>query len=256
MFEKDLFARNIQYLAAKQGKKIGELEKAAEVSPGYISRMLKENGKNSAPIVELMLAASKEFGVSVDDLLLRRMDAVHPSEMYLKAFFGKLKDDTLAGKISWTIETRETLLYRAGKFPHPRIEYVGAAFPGEPEYGYSSPFGTKHPLGDCSARTCLGGKLLYIVQVEAEYDTGEKTEGLEVYFASSVEDQSVENIACVWSGDSLFETVSDMLVLAEETNSRINLSPSVRTTIDRYMGKSGKAELASSTMYSDVDLPF
>lgn len=248
MFEKDVLAKNIQYLAAKQGKKIGELEKAAEVSPGYVSRMLKENGKNSAPIVELMLAASKEFGVSVDDLLLRRMDAVHPSEMYLKAFFEKLKEDTLSGKISWTIELEETLAHRGSEFRHPRFTHAGGNFPGSGMYAYSSPFDDKNEMDRLSARVPLNGKLFYIVQIKDFLEPEKK--GFELYFAAATYNQSVENIACVWSGDSLFETVSDMLALAEETNSRINLSTSVRATIDLYMGKLGNVG------ESDDDLPF
>ena len=252
MFEKDVLAKNIQYLAAKQGKKIGELEKAADVSPGYVSRMLKETGKNSAPIVELMLVASKEFGVSVDDLISRRMDAVHPSERYLKEFFGKLKDDTLAGNISWTIELKETLAHRGDEFRHPRFQYDGELA----RYSYSSPFDSQNMMGTLSAHAVVKDKLLYIVPVEGPKGEDNRQKGFELYFAYSAEEQSVENIACVWSGDSLFETVSDMLALAEETNSRINLSPSVRTTIDRFMGKFENVEPPGTFTESDDKLPF
>ena len=59
MFEKSLLAQNIQYLANKTGKKIGELEKSAGVSVGYTSRLLKSEEKAQLPVMDLALEAAK-----------------------------------------------------------------------------------------------------------------------------------------------------------------------------------------------------
>ena len=115
MFEKSLLAQNIQYLANKTGKKIGELEKSAGVSVGYTSRLLKSEEKAQLPVMDLALEAAKQFEIPLDLLLTKRINEVHPNELYLIEFFNKLRDDTLAGIISWTVETKEMLEQSSGQ---------------------------------------------------------------------------------------------------------------------------------------------
>ena len=242
MFEKSLLAQNIQYLASKAGKKIGELEKSAGVSAGYTSRLLKSEEKTSFPIMDLALEASKQFEMPVDLLLTKRVDEVHPNELYLIEFFNKLRDDTLAGIISWTVETKEMLEQSSGQYRHPRF------FPDDPQdiytdFHYSSLFSTSNELDEKSICTLVQDHFLYIVQVKQD-----EKKGFEIYFSDNAK-KKTSPIVCVWTDDGLFRKARELFSLASETRNQINLSYMTRKTIDSYMGKLQEPE-------SVDDLPF
>lgn len=252
MFEKSVLAQNIQYLASKNGKKLGELEKAAGVSAGYTSRLLKNDEKGTLPIMDLALEASKEFGTPLDMLLTKKLDDVHPNELYLIEFLNKLRDDTLAGAISWTEETREMIIMEHNHFNHPAVayHYRDQSIPDDEDYYYyKSPFNCENIIDDVSVKTSICGKNFYIVEIKQGSENKSGKKGFEVYFAENFDSRSLEPIICVLFGNCIYDKIRELFSLAMESRNQIMLPTSVRQTIDGYMGR------LQETM-SDDDLPF
>ena len=235
MFEKTILAQNIQYLSEKTGKKIGDLEKSAGVSIGYTSRLLKNDEKNTFSLMNLAMEASKEFCVPVDLMLTKKVADVHPNELYLMDFFNKLRNDTLAGIISWTVETESMITKEYERFNHPAfaIHYNNPYNPDDCICYYKSPFNSDNHINDSSVRTLILGKQLYIVEIKQGFKDEKK--GFEVYFAEY--SGNIEPIICVLSGNYIYERIKDLFLLAMESRNQIMLSYSIRNTIDGYMGK-------------------
>ena len=66
---KKRIGENISVLAKWYGFKIKEIEDEAGVSQGYISRLSNSNGKDSNPIIDLLMVASEKFRVTIDSLV-------------------------------------------------------------------------------------------------------------------------------------------------------------------------------------------
>ena len=95
---KKLLFENITFLLREKGMKIGELEKEAGVSPGYISR--SKDG-TSKPGIEFIMKVAEVLDVSVDTLLNVNLNSLTPTEWYLITFIEKLKEDTVEDKLDW-----------------------------------------------------------------------------------------------------------------------------------------------------------
>ncbi len=108
-FNKMRFFDNVRFLLKDNSSvKIGQIEKEAGVSAGYMSRMEKE-GNTSDPSVELVYTAAKLLGVSLDTLLNIDLTALNPTEKYLIEFIQKLELDTISDSLEWNTESAEDL---------------------------------------------------------------------------------------------------------------------------------------------------
>ena len=106
-FNKTRLLNNISFMLKEFGKKIGELENEAGVSPGYLSRTAKD--ASAKPGIDFIIKAAEALNVSVDTLLNTELTELSPTELYLISFFDKLKRDTITGKLEWTIERADAL---------------------------------------------------------------------------------------------------------------------------------------------------
>ena len=104
-FNKTLCFSNIRELIKENPDvKIGQIESAAGIRLGYMSRL--EKGDNAAePSVEFIVTAAKLLKVSVDTLISVDLANLTHTEKYLVNFIEKLKSDTLNEKLNWNTET-------------------------------------------------------------------------------------------------------------------------------------------------------
>lgn len=102
-----IMIRNIKNFIAKNNIKIGDLEKQAGVSPGYISRLIKT--KSSKPNVPFIIGVADCLGVSVKSLLFTDFSNYSLEEEKLLPFLTKLDTDTIEYKIEWTREKTSQL---------------------------------------------------------------------------------------------------------------------------------------------------
>lgn len=106
-FNRTLFFDNIAFKLKETGKKIGELENEAGVSPGYISRTSKDG--STRPGIDFIMRVAAALNISVDTLLKVDLTKLSPTEQYLYSFIDKLIKDTAAGKLDWQRETADYL---------------------------------------------------------------------------------------------------------------------------------------------------
>lgn len=175
-FNKQLMLDNIYYLLKRYEKKIGELETEAGVSPGYISRISKED--NAKPGIEFIIKVADSLNISVDTLLNVNFTEMTPTEKYLASFLEKLNEDTLDDKLDWDKESSE-LLNRMepdenGHLYHPLMsletfnEDSGCEYPSKVSriVFVSETFGCQTYInGDCFNLTLKNGAILYFMNI-------------------------------------------------------------------------------------------
>ena len=80
-FNKKQMLDNISFLLQEFSKKIGELEAEAGVSPGYISRITKD--EKTKPGIDFIVKTADALNVSVDTLLNADFTKMTSTERYL-----------------------------------------------------------------------------------------------------------------------------------------------------------------------------
>ncbi len=107
-YDRKLLLSNISVLRERNGVKTGDLESNANVSPGYFSRLNKEESKAS-PSIEVICAVAENLGVTVDDLLMVDYSKLTPTQEYVISFMNKLITDTKEDRVYWNVETADDL---------------------------------------------------------------------------------------------------------------------------------------------------
>ncbi len=128
-FDKKIMMENIDFLIRERDMKIGELEKKAGVSLGYISRISKD--EKSKPGIDFIIKVAHELNVSIDSLLNYNFSSLSPTEIFLIPFIDKLVEDTRNGMLDWIRERDDELNYMPEIFTkHPLFEdcYGGFRF--------------------------------------------------------------------------------------------------------------------------------
>ena len=175
-FNKQLMLDNIAFLLKEFGKKIGELETDAGVSPGYISRISKDG--NTKPGIEFIMKVADSLNTSMDTLLNVELAEMTPTERYLVSFLEKLNKDTLDDKLDWNRESADRL-NRAetdinGNPDHPLLSYETFYEESETEYPnevsrvvfVSNSFDCRTYInGDCFNLRLKKGSILYLMSI-------------------------------------------------------------------------------------------
>ncbi len=232
-FNKSLLAKNIRFLATQKGIKIGELEAEAQVSSGYLSRMLKiEDGGTSSSLMDLIVLASSKLDISVDSLLEMDYQNLTPNETYLDHFFEHIFQETQEGSRSWNFETEDMLLQYPGKYPSPfviaqydNMDYVGVAF--------ESKFNPKARLGSGCVYSAINGHLLYIVKTIEEGAFGDEF-GYEVYMSDN-QKKDTDAMVRTFPEDALYSIIDNIFKEASKASHQVKITRNVRTIIDTYL---------------------
>ena len=107
-FDKMRCIANIYALAKQKNIKIGELESKAGVSPGYLSRLNKEDN-TASPSIECLAAMATELNISLDILIGAELSKLTSTEEYRLNFLKRLIVDTEADILIWLRETSQEL---------------------------------------------------------------------------------------------------------------------------------------------------
>jgi len=99
-YYKKIFLNNIDYLAKKNKKSRGDLEKAAKVSQGYLSRLEKADTKLTLDIV---MGIANLFNVTPNTLLLKKLNDEQLALLTKLDFIEKLTEETKHNKIKWSL---------------------------------------------------------------------------------------------------------------------------------------------------------
>lgn len=231
-FNRTLLGKNIKYLAAQKGIKLGDLEGQVQVSIGYFSRLLNEDGKNSSTLMDTICKVADKLGTSVNTLISTDLTALTPNEVLLSKFFDKVSESTAKSSLIWELETKTQLedCYVSGGnplfFPHNRNDM-------DTTYYYGSQFDSDiEPAGDMY-RVGLNNKWLYLYKVKQE---NSEESGYELYFISNNGyNNYIEKICKAYPESDLYNQIVDLYNAAAESSRHVKLSDSVLGTINEFM---------------------
>lgn len=241
-YNRKLCISNVYYLTKIQGKKLGDVETSAGVSPGYFSRLNKEDS-TANPSIEALASVAFTLGVTVDALISRDYSSMSESERFVMDFLDKLIVASHSGEKIWT---RESTTYLKGLSTdedgdpvHPLFQrfynnayncwdarFTSLFFPGS-DYRIADDCFTLN-LGDSSD--------LYLMKVntpEGE-DTVVDTDEYELYAVNC----GVPETICRSSmyGNHVFaDALETLYAAASESSKHVKLSDNVKNVITAFM---------------------
>lgn len=202
--DKTKFFNNVRIVAKQKDMKIGELESAAGVSLGYISRTNKDSG--TKPGIDFVVNISRILGVSLDSLVSRDLSKMTPTEIRLVSFIEKMIRKTQDDELCWIRESVDELNTQVtidgeGRCSHPlftactRTDSNGEKAPCAVFVSRKYEL-TTHIVGECFHFYMKNGTALYIMNV--------------VHNRSYYDSDCVREIwMCPNGGDSQFVCFSD-----------------------------------------------
>lgn len=107
---KKLITNNIKTIAKWYGVKIGDLEKDAGVSQGYLSRVTKDSASNGMPLMDLLIETSDKFRVSLDSLVFNdysKFADLNKRRVY--SFFETVLSLSNKGGLHWVRNNRKDI---------------------------------------------------------------------------------------------------------------------------------------------------
>lgn len=107
VFNSKRFVDNVNYFLKEHGERIGEFEKKANLTAGYISRLAKAEG--GKPNLETAVNIADAIGIGLDAMLKTDFASLSATERYLLNFLTKLEKSTINEKLDWKKETASFL---------------------------------------------------------------------------------------------------------------------------------------------------
>lgn len=262
IFNKQILFDNIAYLLKEQGLKIRELETAAGVSTGYISRAGKDGGPT--PGIEFIANAAHKLGVSIDTLISVRLSDLTATERYILAFLQKLERDTNADKLSWERESAESLRNvstdQNGFADNPlfdfRIFSEQTGWESVEELRETRMISRSFDVHTYAADDCYNlrlknGARLYLMSIcrAGAQSNDERNSAIEVWMVGA---RSETQYLC--SNNSMpFDLIVDSLYTSVKENSKHpKVKDEIKQAIDAFM----KDDVSDDPVDSPSDLPF
>lgn len=245
-FNKKIMFDNISFMLKEVGKKIGELEADAGVSPGYISRASKDG--NAKPGIDFVVKAAEALGTSVDTLISVDMTSLTPTELYLISFLEKLKKDTAADKLEWNRESADFLNrlepgmdYYAN---HPLFSFETFYEKGESDYPgevsrvvmISDSFDCHTSIaGDCFNLRMKNGAMLYIMNISKSVynlsDNDAHAKEIWLYKPGSGKQFLCSN----YKSPNFSDLINDLYFVISEFAKRPRIKSDLKLAIDSFM---------------------
>lgn len=110
-FNRNVCLNNIHYFMKKKDIKVQDLEKGADVSKGYISRLSAE-GNHTVPSIDVISSFADILGVTIDALLKYDFSKFTDTEQSVLQFINKLVIDTESFQQEWKRNEYEKDVYK------------------------------------------------------------------------------------------------------------------------------------------------
>ncbi len=243
LFNKKTCIENIRFLLSERPVKLGDIERDAGVSAGYLARLEKDSNTTD-PSIEFLLVASKKFGIFLDTLVNTKLNRVTKSEEELIQFLIQLKKDTDNDELAWVGDSLEKLESYKQKdtnedHPHPLFSYVFTGY--EISYfTYDSLFFEEKKIkpSDTGYHTKLQDSEdeIYMMKViEEKEDTPEK-EFIELYHVDN-EGQVYPICNTMQVSKEITDAVEMLYESAAVSSSHVRLAEKTRSLIGSYLKK-------------------
>ena len=255
-FDKKRCMSAIYAIAKEKGVRIGDLEREANVSTGYLSKLNKEEN-TSSPSIELLLAVARVLGVTIDMLVYSEYEGLSPNEKYILRFLDKLAGDTLSRGLQWEKETKKQLLnvecgYDGGDAysVHPLFEAAGVPMEAGKSRLESRYYSRFFPDGDTKIAgdgfhvgLSPSGADIYIMKVDnEEANMGIGYDQFEVYL---IQKGSITPLCCSeFVCNEIARQIQNLYRVIVDADSNLGINDEVKGIIDLYMNEG--EELPSS----------
>lgn len=239
MYDKKRCIANIYARAKEYGIKIGDLEKRAGVSVGYLSRINKDDN-TSSPSIDFIAAVAKELGLSVDALIRNDYTTPTATEKYLLAFIDKLLSQTNSDVLAWKKESWADLRSIGydpdGNPEHPLFAYGSNGIHSAPVY--NSRFSSDHEIsGDCFRLVMPGTDNTVLYLMCADMPGGKELPfGGDDYELYMVKHWNVKPLCHAGAENSpFFNALTQLYEAAKESCKHPRLDPDVMQSIEDFM---------------------
>lgn len=241
-FNKDILFSNITYLMKRKNMKIGDLEKKAGVSTGYISRASKTD--EAKPGIDFIMSVADILGISVDVLLKHDLSRVTWTEEYVLSFLTKLEQETAADGLDWETEKADDLKAFALKqngYRHPlfemrnRREMTASGSPVEVErYIFASrSFGTRTLItGDCFNLAMGVDKTLYVMRVA---DNDSYKTATEIWFNVKGEQKPNRYLCSTEDAEIIADSIENLYSAISENVRHPKVDKDIMKAINAFM---------------------
>ena len=256
-FNKTLLASNISYLLKQKNMKIGTFEEQVNVSPGYLSRISKED--SIKPGIDFIVRAASILDTSIDILLGTDLTSLTATETYFKQFIEKLIKDTRNERLEWQCEKPRYLnnleVDMNGNCHHPF--FTGIESPKEgveylPTGAYDSQaFGIDVTIDDDCYNVMLSETTRLYVMHAQELDLGDGTEKIIEMWFYDIFDYSSVFVGSTKSFANLGNLIKELYIFIKKYMETPHLPSSVKTVIESYIHPK-----ASCNQYVSDGIPF
>lgn len=252
-FNRQKCLNNLKVLIEAKGIKIGDIEKEANVTLGYLSR-LRSDKISADPSIEFLVTAAKMLGVSLNQLIDGDFSAISPTEQLISEVISSLIADTKSDDVTWIKETVKELKNVScddqGDTSHPLFRMTlgvgGFGYPEPIGAEYNSRFLTNDDVVPCGnfyhAALPTGKKTVYITRVNTA-DGDLDTESYEMYMMDSVSNIKpicATSVCC----DRLKADIINLYREIEIASSHVHIDDDVRGALKEYLE------------YTNLELPF
>ncbi len=245
MYNKNRCIENIYRKAKEKGIKIGELEEAAGMSKGYLSRVNKPEYIGSPPI-EMLDFIANQLGVGIDYLVNYSTEDLTTDEQFLMQFIDRLSRLTLRDKLEWIPETKSILAandHQEVENPMVTVSTIYSKDNEEKYVGhiYRSGFydGDTSVANSCyhadlgESGTVFVNAVSYLIPVDERYYTYREEKGvIEMYLVHS---GTQPLCSSYYVSEATGKAIRNLYRLIESIPSRIALSDSTKSALQRFM---------------------
>lgn len=241
VYNRKICLSNLYFLSKEKGIRLGDIETTAGVSPGYFSRLNKEDS-TANPSVEVLSSVADQLGVPIDGLISQDYSSMSESERFVMDFLDKLVIDSDAGDAIWERQTQSYLnnldIDQDGNTAHPLFEAFWDENSHEWKATYRSLFFPDDLFvvnGDCFKLQLDNGSL-YLMKVTSSLSpsASNNQDEFELY---AVNYGGAGTVCRSWTnGNHVFAgALKTLYVAAAESSKHVKLSDGVRNLITHYM---------------------
>lgn len=252
-FDKNVCISNIYYIAKQKGIRIGDIEAAAGVSTGYISRLNKEDNK-AVPGVDFLVSVAEMLEVSLESILRCDYKMLTEDEQRVVNFQNKLIQQTLSYELAWKKQSHLdiTAMHYSDddNCYYPEHPLMTRQLSDETDDGSAVFYSSFYPDHVSKIRRIYVTTLnnvtnLYILEIECE--THQQDEAFAVYEMYMAKYDKLPVCCARKDSVSAFIPLFESLFTAvENSSSHMHLTSAARDILDAYINGT----------YEDEEFPF
>lgn len=232
-YSKNNLLKNIAYLMKIKNVKIGELEEAAKVSAGYLSRLRQNSADNAAPGLDTLILMADKLGVTITTLLYCDFNSLTDTEGYIQKFLTKLINETTKlNGFEWEKETASAVL---SDIRHPLCIQQDLNFYRDKQTSYNSLFtDSECALAGPVFKLTNKNKTLYIAHILINLSNQSKDDSYELYLYMNNKLNKICN-SNHEGKDEIKALLTSLYEAAEATSHNLKIDDNVKECIDEFL---------------------